>query len=144
MATVQAIMDALADQIEGQLASEVEGLQVDPGLLPNPTPPSIDIYPAETFVEGLGFGAGNYALFFTVRARLNTPDADGSQDVLLSMMDPTASSSLVQAVMSDPTLSGTVENLTFEPAGPTGYGVFQDAAGQGQYLGCTWTVKVNP
>lgn len=138
-------MDALADQIEDELCGTanpvIPDLQVDGRLIPSPTPPAIDVYPADPFQEALGFGPGNNLIFLTVRARVTTADNEAGQDLLLSMMDPMAATSVTQAILSDKTLGSTVGS-TAVIAGPSAYGVFEDTGGDGKLLGCTWTVQV--
>lgn len=141
------IMQALADQIEGKLAATlnplIDRLQVNPVLTWNPSPPAIDIYPADPFQEQIGYGKGNKLLFLTVRARVNTPDHEGAQELLLSMMDPKSATSMEQAILFDETLSGKVSQATVSE-GPSDYGAFADPGGGGALLGCTWTVRVIP
>lgn len=140
-------MDALATQIMSQLSGTanplIENLQVDGRLIPSPTPPAIDVYPADPFQEPFTFGRGNNLLFLTVRARVTTVDNEGGQDLLLSMMDPSATTSVAKAITYDKTLGGTVGKVSVIE-GPSSYGVFQDAGGQGALLGCTWRVQVTP
>jgi hypothetical protein len=146
VATPAAIMDALASQIETQLCATVNPiipeLQVDGRLIPSPTPPAIDVYPSDPFQEALGFGPGNKSFSFTVRARVSTSDNEAGQDLLLSMMDPNSSTSVAAAIESDRDLGSVVGNLKVE--GPSGFGVFRDSSGEGNLLGCTWTVTVFP
>jgi hypothetical protein len=151
VATVAAIMDALASQIDNEIGSQgtadplIADLQVDGRMVFNPTPPAIDIYPADPFQDALAFGKGNNELFLTVRARVTTADHEAGQDLLLSLMDPEALTSVAQAVLADRTLGNTVERVNVS-AGPTAYGVFPVLPGQtGEaLLGCTWTVRVIP
>ena len=133
-------MDALASQITSELSSAIPYLQVDGRLIPSPTPPSIDVYPADPFQEQASFRPGDKTYFFTVRARVSTADSEGGQDLLLSMMDPDATTSVAKAIESDRDLGGVVGNLKVE--GPSGFGVFVDANREGNLLGCTWTVTV--
>lgn len=147
MSAVTAIMDALATQIAsvysgGTADPVIDDLQVEPRLVWNPTPPAVDIYPASPFQERVAMGAGNNELFLTVRARVNTPDHEGAQDLLLSMMDPTASTSVAMAITSDRTLGNTVDYVDAEP--PTEFGVYQDPGGSGALLACGWRVRVLP
>jgi len=142
------IMEALAAQLVDELggppadAPVIPQLQVVPLLESDPTPPALDIYPANPFQEGIAFGRGNVEIFLTVRARVTTADQGGGQLLLLSMMDPNAVESVALAITSDRTLGGTVENAIV--TGPTDYGVFVDAGGGGALLGCTWTVQITP
>jgi hypothetical protein len=138
--TLLDVQTALADQIRDELADDT--IQVANMLVWNPTPPAIDIYPAETFQAQERFGIGNDTVFLSVRARVNTPDHDGAQELLLSLMDPKAATSLQQAILADDTLGGAVSQAMVED-GPSNYGIFPDPGGQGAYLGCTWTVRIS-
>jgi len=141
--TIPQIMDALAAQLATQLA-DIERLQVHGRMLANPSPPAIDIYPAEEFQQAFTFGPGDNIMYFTVRARVSVADRDGGQDLLLSLMEPKEDTSMAKAVAYDRTLGGKVKKASVI-AGPTGYGVFINPAGEpGQLLGCTWTVQVTP
>lgn len=151
MTAVGDIMLALADQIAETLTGGttspgtgtplVRDLAVNPRLVWNPTPPAIDIYPADPFQDQIAFGRGNNELFFVVRARVDTPDHEAAQDLLLSLMDPVAVTSLAAAVTADRTLGGVVERTDIE--GPSDYGAFIDPGG-GALLGTTWKVRITP
>jgi len=142
-------MDALAAQIDNEIGARgtadalIENLQVDGRLIMNPTPPSIDVYPADPFQEGIAFGKGNNDMNFTVRARVSTADHEAGQDLLLQMMDPESDQSVAQAILADRTLGGQVERVNIAE-GPSAYGIFPDPGGDGSLLGCTWTVRVFP
>lgn len=141
MSTIPQILDALATQIQAQLDPHIENLQVHGRWLTNPTPPAVDIYPAEEFQQAFTFGPANI-MFFTVRARVTVADRDGGQELLLAMMEPEEETSMLQAVLYSRTLGGKVTKASVI-AGPTGYGVFLNPAGEpGSLLGCTWTVQV--
>ncbi len=141
------IMQALAAQLETTLGGTadpqtIEGLSVYPLLELNPTPPAIDIYPDTPFQEPIAYGPGNNSMNFTVRARVNTPDHDGAQELLLTMMDPRSDESVALAILADRTLGGEVGDLKVE--GPSDYGVFVEPNGAGAFLSCTWRVAVLP
>ena len=141
--TLADVMDALAAQLQDELAGtvpEIDDLQVVSRLIFNPTPPAIDIYPNEEFMEQISFGSGNVAVFFTVRARVTTADHPAGQDLLLSMMDSRSATSVVQALGQDTTLNGTVDDVLAEP--PSNYGLFVDPGQATGLLGCTWRVGV--
>ncbi len=57
MSTLLEVQTALADQIATVLADDT--IQVAPMLVWSPTPPAIDIYPADPFQEQLAMGLGN-------------------------------------------------------------------------------------
>jgi len=140
VSTLTQIMDAMAAQLEDEIGPLIENLQVQGRLIPSPTPPSIDIYPGDPFQDLLTFGAQN-ELFFTVRARVHTADNEAGQELLLSMMDPESATSVAQAIRSDRKLGNTVSQATVVE-GPSAFGVFTDAGGEGSLLGCTWRVRV--
>jgi hypothetical protein len=135
-------MDALAAQITTQL-STITNLQVDGRLVSNPTPPCIDMYPGDPFMQRSSYGEG-WDYFFSVRCRVSTADQEAGQDLLLSLMDPTASTSLTSAIESDATLGGTVDDLQVEES-PSSFGIFSDpGAIENRLLGAIWRVHVIP
>lgn len=147
MANIEQIMAAIAGQIAEELADPsdplIENLQTVGMLVFNPTPPAIDVYPGEPFMEPSAMG-GRMLLFFTVRARVSTADNAGGQSLLLSMMDPSSTTSVAEAIASDRTLGGTVGKC-WVSEGPSSYGVFPNLEGNtGSLLGCTWRVGVIP
>lgn len=141
------ILGALASQLQTTLAGTadpaIDGLQVNPRLVWNATPPAIDMYPADPFQSGIAFGVGNNEIRFIVRAMVNTPDQDSSQDLLLLMMSPHGPASVATAIMSDTTLGGTIEDILIIDS-PSDFGVFADPGNGRSFLGCTWTVEVTP
>ena len=89
-ATMAEIMEAMADQIREALLSVTDvAVQVEPRMVLNPSPPTIDIYPGDDSRDPSSAGfddvAGGY--FFTVRARVSTADETAGQDLLLAFMD---------------------------------------------------------
>lgn len=140
MSSLVEIMAALADQLRDELDG-VAGLEVYDLLEWNPTPPAIDIYPADPFQEPVAFGASQNALYLNIRARVNTPDHEGAQETLLDLMDPSSANSVTVAVESDTTLGGKVGDVSVTE-GPSNYGIFTDPTGKGSFLGCVWTVTV--
>jgi hypothetical protein len=141
MATTAEIMDALAVQLASELAT-VDGIQVVGRLWWNPTPPCIDIYPASPAQGADAFG-GTKELYMIVRARINTPDSEGAQEVLLGMMDPTGPDSVEAAIEADDTLGGVVQYAHVMPDSPSGFEVF-GVPGGGDLLGSTWRVRIEP
>lgn len=146
--SVVEIMDAMATQMENVLCGTanplIEQLQVVSTMMVNPSPPSIDVYPAEDFAPQIGYGIGNRELRFVVRARVHTADPEAGQELLLSMMDPREDTSVEGALLASPTLGGVVEDLAIVEQ--SGFGLFpypQDPEG-GSLIGATWTVQVTP
>jgi hypothetical protein len=139
MSTLPEIASELAATLE-PLESEIADLQVYRFLNPNPSPPAIDLYPADPFQESLTFGRDSRRLRWIVRARVSTADHEAGQLVLLQLMEPAGASSVAAALFANASLDGLVDNLTVE--GPSGFQVFDDPAAQGSYLGVTWDVEI--
>lgn len=133
------IMRALASQIDGVLAPLLPTLQVVGGMMWSPTPPCIDIYPDDPFEELIAFN-GAKTLHLIIRARVDTPDRAGAQELLLSMMDSSLPTSVEGAILSDDTIGGRVSQVAVD-TGPSDYGAFADPAGSA-LLGSTWRVQV--
>jgi len=139
--TIAEVMDALAEQLQSELDPAVDLLQVTGRLTFNPTPPAIDIYPSDPFQEQLAFGGRQVEVFFDVRARVSTAEHEGGQDLLLSMMDPAATTSVAAAISSDRTLGGTVQDAAAES--PSNFGAYVDPGPNSQaLLGCVWRTRV--
>ena len=141
MPKVAEMMDSLATGLQTQLCGTVAPiipeLQVDNRQNPNPSPPSLDVYPGtEPFTEQVAFGSGNREYNFTVRARVQTSDNEAGQDLLLAMMDDADPKSVETALW---TVSGVKRVV-----GPTPYAAFRDVGGQSEWLGCTWRVQFMP
>ena len=83
-------------------------MQVTGRLNPNPTPPSIDVYPGDPFRDTptAGFGQVGGELLFTVRARVTTVDNIAGQNLLLRLMDDEDDISVAGTLMEDQTLNG--------------------------------------
>jgi hypothetical protein len=113
------------------VAAEIDGLQITAGYRPNPTPPSIDIYPATPFQEGAGFGVGSKRVRWIVRARVTTIDIDAANLLLLRLLDVDDPASVEAALQNVAVLStdggGTV----------TGFAVYNDDPSR-EILGVTW------
>ena len=69
MASLEEIMDALAAQLDTTLTAVIPDLQVDGKLVPNPTPPCIDIYPGDPFFEPIAYGEPVRLLLHRARSR---------------------------------------------------------------------------
>lgn len=141
MPTIAQIQDGIADQLGSVLGTIVTNLQIAPRLLPNPTPPSIDIYPSDPFTEQLAYGGGNRQYWFTVRARVTTADVAGGQDLLLAMMDDGEPESVEAALLATNTIAGVRMG---QVEGPGGFQPYVNIDSSGQLLGCIWRVSFIP
>jgi hypothetical protein len=97
-------------------------LQVVGRLNPDPTPPSIDIFPPfadqARDQDSAGFGDVVGRVILTVRVRVTTVDHDAGQNLLLRFMDEEDDLSLVHAIMDDQTLNGLAGSVY--AVGPVG------------------------
>lgn len=131
MAGLAEIMEAIAASLD-PLTATVNGLQITGFMNPTPTPPSLDVYPADVSMTPVSMRG--WEEMFVVRARVSTPDDRGAQEVLLSLMDVDGPTSVMAAIEADSTLGGVVGGSTVEER--TGFQPYP-----GDYLGCEWRVR---
>src|SRR3954469_18291675 len=112
---LRAIADALGQAIG---VVDVGELQGSPRLLVNPTPPAVDIYPADPSQEDAAFGPFSSLTLWTVRARVSAVDPDANQALLLDLLEPYGSTSVRTAILADKTLGGLAEGMDVDR--PTG------------------------
>jgi hypothetical protein len=117
------------------IVAEVPELQVYPYYNSNPTPPSVDVYPADPFQEPVGFGVGNSRVWFTVRARVSVADPVAGSQLLLRLLDPNDPASVEAALAVDDT--AVIDNTQGEVSGFRRY-----AGDDAELLGCEWKVGV--
>jgi hypothetical protein len=132
-------MDAMADQIRGVIDDVTDvAVQVEPRWVVNPTPPFIDIYPADpsSDQELRAFSELMGEPLFTVRARVDMSDSTASQDLLLAFMDETDPLSIA-AALEESDLAGLASSVDVRSR--SGYVRVVEG---GDYLGCLWQVVV--
>lgn len=118
------------------LTDEIPELQVTGFYNPSPTPPSIDIYPADPFQEGAGYGVEDKRVWWTVRARVSTADPTAASETLLRLLDvhDPASVEVALALIADcPAVVDTLNGLV------SGFTRFADDQSS-DLLGCQWRV----
>jgi hypothetical protein len=105
----------------------------------NPSPPTIDMYPADPSDEPelRAFGEPLGADLITVRARVGMSDSLAIQDLLLAFMDDDDPLSIARALDDDTTLGGVAASLDVRSR--SGYVRVLEG---GDYLGCLWQVIV--
>lgn len=142
-ASLADIMDALADQIRTALADVTDvAIQVEPRLLINPTPPTIDIYPGDgRDDQSQAFDDVSGGYFISVRARVALGDNIEAQSLLIALMDDADPLSLGYAILSDPHLDGLAR---IDIRSQTGFVVVQTPGADGALLGCVFTVLAIP
>jgi hypothetical protein len=140
VATLAAIMDALATQIRGTLDDVTDvAVQVEPRWVQNPTAPTIDMYPTDPSddEELRAFGETFGGELVTVRARVDLADTVAAQDLLLAFMDDEDPLSVGAAIMADTTLGGVVGSLDVRSR--SGY---VRSLESGEHMGCLWNLVV--
>ena len=149
MSTLREILEAAADQIRDTMEAESDwAIQVEPTMVLNPTPPSIDIYPGPSFYDassaGMGatFAAMDEGVRFDVLARVAPNDNIANQGILIELLDPMSSMSLVEALYDDRTLNGHAADLSLEFC--SGFQPAPRWDGGMVYLGCLWRFLVIP
>ena len=115
------------------LAGQVPDLQVVGFLNSNPTPPSLDVYPADPFLDGAGFGVDSQTVYFTVRARVSTADEEAGQRLLLRLLDTGDTASVEQALGA--------AGYAVTPEGVSGFREYLESIDGGRLLGCEWRVQ---
>lgn len=121
------IREAVADQIRSHYTAQVTDLdvQVEPRLVFNPTPPTIDIMPntpaRDPDTEGMGDVHGAYRFFVRLRV---AGDEEAQQELLYAAMDETDDLCLALALLDEPTLNGYADSVNVEA--PTGFEIAQD------------------
>lgn len=140
-ATIIEILDEMAATLRTAVSDIGFPVQVEPRYVLSPTPPTLDIFPADPSREDTSAGMGEVAgaLLFTVRARVSG-DQDAEQDLLLALIDEEDDLSVAAALMDDQTLNGLASSVYVQ--GPSGYRHYVDAGSEGAYLGCEWHVTV--
>jgi hypothetical protein len=122
-------------------------LQAVPFMLINPTPPSVDIFPADPFQDVSSFGPGSRRTLWTARARVSTADDVSGQEVLLLLMEVNTDTSLRHVLENDSGVAALVDGISV--GGPTGYRLYrepspsQDLQHQGALLGCEWQITAD-
>jgi hypothetical protein len=142
VAGLGAILDELANSVRTAIDGIDWDIQVEPWFVINPSPITVDIFPAEppSNDETMGFGELEGSRLFTVRARTNTPDVGATRDVLLALMDIEDEHSIHVSITDDQTLNGLATQVIV--TGGTGLSVFPTPDGLSGYLGVQWTVEV--
>lgn len=149
MAALGAILEAMADQIRDTMTAEADWyVQVEPTMVLNPTPPVIDMYPADPSIDSntgshaATLEAATHGFWINVRARVNPNDHDANQDVLVEFLDPASDVSVVQALYDDPTLNGLASDLNLDSQ--TGFVLVPKVDGSAVHVGVIWRFLVIP
>jgi hypothetical protein len=133
--TLAELQAAIANALK-PLEAQIAGLQVWGFMNPNPTPPSLDVYPGDPFQNGGGFGKGDSWAFFTVRARVSTADHEHGQRQLLRLLDPQDIASVEGALWD--------AGYAVAPEGISGFREYlEEASTNGRLLGCEWRVRAS-
>jgi hypothetical protein len=128
---LNALVIDIADALQ-PITTEVPELQLYPYYNPNPTPPSIDVYPAEPFQQPSGYGVNSKYVWFTVRARVSVADPIAGSQLLLELLDPSSPAS-VEAALAQ------INVVVDANSSVSGFRRYSDDQGDG-LLGCEWKV----
>lgn len=117
-----AMADQIRDTLESALSSSNVDIQVEPMLLVEATPPTVDIWPGDIAqgTDTRAFG-GRGELLFNVRCRVNPNDADANQRLLYAFQDDVSALSVAGALLDDPTLGGIAADVHVDEASVTGF-----------------------
>lgn len=137
------VVDAMILALQ-PVADEIDGLQLVHVLNANPTPPSIDIYPATPFQTRRGEAfADDTTANFLVRARTTTADHEAGQLGLYRLLDKNDPASVQIALEADQSLGGLVQSIVVIEDSVTGFSEWiDDVQTGGRLIGCQWTVEV--
>jgi hypothetical protein len=149
VSSLREILEAAGDQIRDTMAAESDwDIQVEPTMILNPTPPAIDMYPGDPATEppsgafGASYADMSEGHWINIRARVAPNDNIANQEVLLELMDPESSMSLVQALYDDPTLGGHAADVALEST--SGYVLVPRIDGSAVHIGVVWRFLVIP
>src|SRR5262245_37354027 len=140
MASNQEIVEGMAMAL-APISGHIPDLQVYAGWLPTPSPPSLEIFPADPFQGPEGFSKSKM-LFWTVRARTSMVDSDSGQHILLELLEPDGPTSVEAALCWDG-LGGLVDSVAVAEGTPSGYREYTDGD-TGRRLGCEGRIVVLP
>lgn len=135
MSTSFDIREAIARNLRGN----IRGLQAQPYVMSQPTPPSADVRrgPVE-YDQAFQQGVTHWTML--VRVFVAGAQDKGAQANLDSYLSPEGDRSIKQAIESDPTLGGLVSDLQVTEA--TGEQTYTIEGRADPFLGSEWTVEV--
>jgi hypothetical protein len=149
LSSLRGILEAAADQIRETMVAEADwDIQVEPTMILNPTPPAIDMYPADPATSpdsgsmGDTYAQMDEGYWVNVRARVAPNDNIANQEVLLELLDADSDMSLVQALYDDPTLGGVAADVNLENT--TGFVLVPKVDGSAVHIGVIWRFLVIP
>jgi hypothetical protein len=132
--TLQQAVDAMTTALR-TIQTQIPELQVYGYWNRNPTPPSIDIYPAEPFQDGAGFGVGDKRVYWTVRARVSIADQEAGSKLLLRLLDTDDPASVEAA------LAKTNTAVIGNDGSVSGFRTYTDV-GDTDMLGAEWRTEM--
>jgi hypothetical protein len=130
--TLEQAVQAMAAALQ-TIKTQIPELQVYPYFNLTPTPPSLDIYPAEPFQQGAGFGVGEKKVSWTVRARVSQADPQAASQLLLRLLDTEDAASVEKALQNTAVVANEGQ--------VSGFRVYPDETA-GSLLGCEWQTEM--
>jgi hypothetical protein len=118
----EAMADQIRDALEDALSTTDLAIQVEPMIVFDATPPTVDIWPGDVprGTDSRAFGIRGEFLF-NVRCRVDQADADANQRLLYAFQDDVNALSVVNALLDDPTLGGIASDVSVDEASVTGF-----------------------
>lgn len=130
-------LTALREGLAANLVA-LNGIQVSPYLLANPSPPTIHLYPADIEYD-LTFHRGVDKWMFTVQAFVGFAADRGAQVMLDQFIAASGSQSVKQVIEADQTLGGAASSVQAQTC--SGYRIYARDSG-GPVLGAEWRVEI--
>src|SRR3954471_15478283 len=116
------LTNAIAAQLEQRLAVAAPGIQITGLANRNPTPPAVDVYPADPFQEPDSFGPLNRQAIFIVPSSVTHLDNESGPTLFLELMHPDPPKSVTAALAADGSFDGTCQDSAVE--GPSFWGEY--------------------
>lgn len=114
-ATLEQVIDAVADQLRDVLTDELQDLHVEAGFFRSAELPAINVYPgppgAVQTTEFAGFGQLYGAWPLLIRAVVSPADLEAGESLLWALMDDVGDLSIIAALDSDETLGGVSDTI---------------------------------
>lgn len=129
----------IREAIALQLRQNIRGLQAQPYVMANPSPPSADVRRGPVNYDE-AFGGGTHRWEMLVRVFVAGATDRGAQARLDAYLAPDGDRSVKAAIESDPTLGGLISDLHVTDA--SGEQTYTVTGSVEPLIGSEWTVEV--
>ena len=118
---------------------QAEGLQQSEYMLAQPTPPTVQISGVSDIIYDVAMQRGGDMNDVIVQAFVSLVSDLGGQQKLDRLLRSSGSASMKEAIESDPTLGGIIDDLRVRSC--TGHQLYQKDANT-MVIGAQWTVQI--